>query len=289
LFLRRAALLAAAFPFILRRGGARSLTQEKLLPADEAIILERLGTKRDLSQLPEGELVAEMGRSFLGRPYGANTLEEEGEEHLVVDLREFDCVTLCESSLALARAIKLNIRSTEGYCAQLQLIRYRSGIIRGYPSRLHYFSEWIADNEQKKVLKNVTVELGGHRDTRRLNFMSAHREAYPRLASRDAFDGIAAIEKRLAAVPRYFVPKENVAGIEGKIRSGDIIAVTTSVAGLDVSHTAIAVREGGTTRLLHAPNVGERVQYTSRSIAGYLHRHEQQTGIIVARPLDPGT
>jgi hypothetical protein len=286
LFLWRAAMLAAAFPFIFRRGGARPLTEEKLLPADEAILLRRLGTKRDLSRLPAGELVAEMGRSFLGRPYRANTLEEEGEEHLVVDLREFDCVTLCETSLALARAIKLRIRSTEGYCAQLQLIRYRSGIIRGYPSRLHYFSEWIADNEQKKVLQNVTVELGGRRDTRKLDFMSAHRKAYPRLDSPDAFDGIAAVEKNLEAIPRYFVPKENVAGIEGKIQSGDIIAVTTSVTGLDVSHAAIAVREGGTMRLLHAPNVGERVQYTSRSIAEYLHRHEQQTGIIVARPLD---
>jgi len=261
--------------------------KEESLGADGDLILERLERGKELERLATGEIVVEMGKSFLGTPYAANTLEGKGEEHLVVDLREFDCVTLCETSLALARAIKLRIRSIEGYRAQLQLIRYRAGVIRGYPSRLHYFSEWIADNELKKIVKNVTVELGGRRDTRRLDFMSAHRNIYPGLASRDAFEAIAATEERLAATPRYFVPKESVAGIEGEILNGDIIAVTTSVPGLDVSHTALAVREGGTTRLLHAPNVGERVQYTAGSIAGYLHRHVQQTGIIVARPLDP--
>ncbi len=269
------------------RGRKGFQVQVKPVDADGSLILERLGSAGDLSGLPVGELVAEMGKSFLGRPYRANTLEEEGDEHLVVDLREFDCVTLCETSLALARAIKLHVGSIEGYRAQLQLIRYRSGVIRGYPSRLHYFSEWIADNEQKNVLKNVTVDLGGRRDTRPLDFMSSHREAYPRLAFRDAFEAIAAVEKRLAAVPRYFVPKENVAGIQGKIRSGDIIAITTAVPGLDVSHTALAVREGGTTRLLHAPNVGHQVQITAGSIAEYLNGHSQQTGIIIARPLDP--
>lgn len=286
-FLRRAVSIASALPLILGRDRTRAATLEKLLPADEALILDRLEKGKNHSRLPEGDLVAEMGRSFLGRPYGANTLEEEGEEHLVVDLREFDCVTLCETSLALARAIKLRIRSVEGYSAQLQLIRYRSGIIRGYPSRLHYFSEWIADNEEKKILKNITMELGGGKDSRRLDFMSAHREAYPRLSSAKVFDAITATEEKLAAIPRYVLPKERVEGILGMIRSGDIIAITTSVAGLDVSHTAIAVREGGTARLLHAPNVGERVQYTSGSIAEYLHRHAQQSGIIVARPLDP--
>ena len=291
-FLRRAASFAAgAFPLFLLHDRAVAFQQGALFTTDETIILKRLGrgTDEDLFRLPMGDLVAEMGRSFLERPYESNTLEEQGEEHLVVNLRVFDCVTLCETSLALARAVKLHAGSTRGYCAQLQLIRYRSGVINGYASRLHYFSEWIADNERKKVLRNVTGELGGRRDRRALNFMSSHREAYPRLASDGDLAAVAAAEKGLLATPRYFVPKENVAGIEGKIRSGDIIAVTTSVAGLDVSHTAIAVREGGTTRLLHAPNVGERVQYTSRSIAGYLHRHEQQTGIIVARPLDPGT
>src|SRR5271166_3253858 len=114
-FLRRAAsFAAAAFPMFLLRGRAAALQQGTLFPTDETIILKRLarGTDEDLFRLPVGDLVAEMGRSFLERPYEANTLEGEGEEHLVVNLRSFDCVTLCETSLALARAVKLHAGST---------------------------------------------------------------------------------------------------------------------------------------------------------------------------------
>ena len=291
-FLRHAAALTAGtLPWLAGRGRAFARLQGTLFPTDETIILKRLarGFDEDLFRLPVGDLVAEMGRSFLGRPYSANTLEEPGEEHLVVNLREFDCVTLCETSLALARGVKLRAASVEAYSAQLRLIRYRSGIIRGYPSRLHYFSEWIADNEKKKVLSNITKELGGRRDRRTLNFMSTHREAYPRLASEADRAAILATEKELSGTQRYFVPKEKVAGLLGSIRNGDIIAITTGVSGLDVSHTGIAVRDGGMTRLLHAPNAGQQVQITGGSLSDYLNAHEKQTGIMVGRPIDPGT
>jgi hypothetical protein len=291
-FLRRVASYAAiAFPLFFRHNRAVALPQGTLFSTDETIILKRLGrgNDEDLFRLPMGDLVTEMGRSFLERPYQANTLEEQGDEHLVVNLRVFDCVTLCETSLALARAVKLHAGSTGGYCGQLQLIRYRSGVINGYASRLHYFSEWIADNERKKVLRNITSELGGRKDRRTLNFMSSHREAYPRLASDVNLAAILAAEKGLLATQRYLVPKEKVEGVLGRIQNGDIIAITTSVDGLDVSHTGIALREGGTTRLLHAPNVGGQVQISRGSLSEYLNAHEKQTGIMVARPLDPGT
>ncbi|HEX7574167.1 MAG TPA: N-acetylmuramoyl-L-alanine amidase-like domain-containing protein [Bacteroidota bacterium] len=291
-FLRRAASFAAtAFPMFLLHDRAAAVQQGTLVSTDETIILKQLGrgTDEDLFRLPMGDLVAEMGRSFLERPYEANTLEEQGEEHLVVNLRSFDCVTLCETSLALARAVKLHAGSTRGYCAQLQLIRYRSGVINGYASRLHYFSEWIADNERKKVLRNISRELGGRRDRRALNFMSSHRGAYPRLASDGDFAAVTAAEKALLATPRYFVPKEKVEGVLERIQNGDILAITTSVGGLDVSHTGIAVRDGGTTRLLHAPIVGQQVQITRGSLSEYLNAHEKQTGIMVVRPLEPAT
>jgi hypothetical protein len=281
----------AAFPVLLLHDRALALQRGTPARADETIILKRLGrgADEDLFRLPMGDLVAEMGRSFLERPYEANTLEEQGEEHLVVNLRAFDCVTLCESSLALARAVKLHAASSRAYCAQLQLIRYRSGIINGYASRLHYFSEWIADNERKNVLRNITGELGGHRDRRDLNFMSLHRGAYPRLASGADLAAVRAAEKGLLAVPRYFVPKEKVEGVLEMMQNGDIIAITTSLKGLDVSHTGIAVRDGGVTRMLHAPNVGYQVQITPGSLSEYLRAHEKQTGIMVARPLEPAT
>lgn len=290
-FLRQAAsLTVTAFPAFLRpaRGPERH-GAETILPADRAIILKRLAGAEapDLARLPVGDLVAAMGRSFLGEPYRANTLEQEGEEHLVVDLREFDCVTLCEASLALARALKLRAGSVEGYCKQLRLIRYRSGVIDGYGSRLHYFSDWISDNGRKWILRDITGDLGGRRDDRVMNFMSSHREAYPSLSSGRAVAAVVAAEKNLSATGRYFVAKEDVEAIQGRLQSGDIIAITTSVGGLDVSHTGIAVRDEEVLRLLHAPNVGQKVQMTGGSLAEYVNAHGKQTGIMVARPVEP--
>jgi hypothetical protein len=119
--------------------------------------------------------------------------------------------------------------------------------------------------------------------------MSSHRGAYPRLASDGDLAAVVAAEKGLLAAARYFVPKEKVEGVLGRIQNGDIIAITTSVPGLDVSHTGIAVRDGATTRLLHAPIVGQQVQITRGSLSEYLKAHEKQTGIMVARPVEPGT
>ncbi len=289
-FLQQAVSLAAiALPRVLRHDRVPVPDQGSLFSTDQTIILKRLasGDEEDLFRLPMGDLVARMGRSFLDRPYEANTLEEAGDEHLVVNLREFDCVTLCETSLALARAIKLHRSTTTGYCDQLQLIRYRGGHIDGYASRLHYFSEWIADNEIKKTVRSIARELGGRPDRRPLNFMSSHRALYPGLAAPAVLASIVEAEKRQSSLPRYVVPKSRVGAILGKLQDGDIIAITTSVEGLDIAHTGIAVREGGTVRLLHAPNVGKQVQITAGSLAEYLMAHDKQTGIMVARPLEP--
>ena len=284
-FLRRAAALVPALALLPRP------FQDTLFVTDRTIILKRLaaGMEEDLFRLAMGDLVAAMGRSFLERPYEANTLEEPGPERLVVNLREFDCVTLCETSLALARGIKLHASTVRGYTTQLESIRYRGGKCNGYGSRLHYFSEWIDDNAARKIVRNVTGSLGGVRDRRRLNFMSTHREAYPPLADAANFAAIVAMEKSLGRRARLYVPKAHVASIEKEIQTGDIIAVTTGVSGLDVAHTGIAVREGGVTRLLHAPNVGQQVQITTLSLSAYLGAHEKQTGIMVARPVDPSS
>jgi len=284
-FLRRAAALLPGFALVGRP------LQDTLVTTDRTIILKRFaqGAEEDLFKLPMGDLVARMGRSFLERPYEANTLEAPGPERVVVNLREFDCVTLCETSLALARAIKIHASTVRGYAAELEKIRYRGGRCDGYGSRLHYFSEWIDDNVKKHVVRNMTAELGGVKDTRRIDFMSAHREAYPRLAGAQDFAAIVAMEKSLERRIRFAVSKERVALIEERIQSGDIIAITTNVPGLDVAHTGIALREEGVTRLLHAPNVGQQVQITAGSLSAYLHAHKNQSGIMVARPLDPSS
>lgn len=257
--------------------------------ADDNICRNRLsrGANEALFRLPMGDLVAKMGRIFLGKPYTPYTLEESGPERLVVNLREFDCVTFCETSLALARSIKLHVQSIEGYRAQLQLIRYRGGAIRGYCSRLHYFSDWIGDNEKKGVVKDITRELGGVLDKRLINFMSRHRNSYPRLAEETTFEELITTEERLSIRKRFLIPKEHIGNMLNMVNNGDIIGIASSEEGLDVAHTGIALKEGGITKLLHAPTVGQSVQISQGSLSDYLAVHSTQSGVIVARPVDP--
>ena len=74
-----------------------------------------------------------------------------------------------------------------------------------------------------------------------------------------------------------------------RIKTGSLIGITTNVPGLDVSHTGIAVRlETGALHLLHAPDIGYKVQMTEKPLHDYLALHPKQTGIIVAEALEPG-
>jgi len=281
--------VAAALPLLFLRYGSSSTSPLESQSVDDELCLGclRRGARESLHLLPIGELVAVMGKTFIGRPYVPGTLEQTGPERLVVNLREFDCVTFCETSLGLSRSIKMREATFEGYQRQLQLVRYRAGVINGYASRLHYFCDWIADNVRKGIVEDITKELGGAPDERRVNFMSTHRESYPRLSDPAIFGQIVEREKQISSRKRFVLPKDQLDKALDQIKTGDIIAIASSEEGLDISHTGIAVKEGRLTKLLHAPNVGKSVQLSKGLLAEYLASHPSQTGIMVARPLEP--
>src|SRR5688572_23463024 len=120
------------------------------VPEDSVLVEQRLAWAREqrLDTLPIGAMIASFGRTFVGAPYIPGSLEVEGPERLVVNLRSFDCVTFVESMLALARTVRSGGHYPE-FTRELLRIRYRDGKLAGYPSRLHYFSEWIANNDAK--------------------------------------------------------------------------------------------------------------------------------------------
>jgi hypothetical protein len=98
---------------------------------------------------------------------------------------------------------------------------------------------------------------------------------------------IRAIEKEISARTTYYIPKNRVKKISDKIRDGDILGITTSIEGIDTSHTGIAVWQGKELHLMHAPLAGKRVQISEYVLSGYLAANKRQTGIMVARPLEP--
>ena len=245
----------------------------------------------DLSSKSINEIIVEIGKSFLGTEYAAHTLEQDGDEQLVINLTGFDCTTFLENVLAFARCIRQNKTTFEDYKNELTFIRYRQGIIDGYPSRLHYFTDWIYDNEKKKIIEDITEDLGGEELTLDLSFMSDNPKYYKQLDQNPDF--ISEIKKQEAEInycrEYNFIPKSKVADIESKIQSGDIVAFTSTIKGLDVNHVGIAVRmEDNRIHILHAPDTGSKVQITESSLSEYVMSITKHSGIIVMRVLESG-
>jgi N-acetylmuramoyl-L-alanine amidase-like len=245
-----------------------------------------------LDTLPLGELMAEIGRSFIGTAYVPGTLEVDGPERLVIDFQGFDCVTFVENVFTIARFLKSDMASrlddrgyVEGeYERGLRALRYRDNVIDGYPSRLHYFSDWIGDNERKLLVRDITEEVGGIADQKPIGFMSTHADAYRQLADPANLEQLRETEARLTESGRHVVPQAGIAAVAARIRNGDIIAATSTVEGLDVAHTGLALWVDGTLRLLHAPLVGDSIRISEVSLAERVGRIDGQDGIIIARP-----
>lgn len=245
--------------------------------------------------LPMGDLMVHIGMGLVGTPYVPGTLEVEGPERLVIDFGGLDCVTFVENVYAIATAVKAGVADrldergvVEGeYERMLRALRYRGNVIDGYPSRLHYFSEWLLDAEAKLLVKNMTEELGGIVDDEPIDFMSTHPHAYRQLSDPDNLEVIRRVEELLSARGRHYIPEGRIADVAPGIKPGDVIAATSTVSGLDVAHTGLAVHVDGELRLLHAPLVGDSVQVSERSLAERIQAIDGQDGIMVARPLEP--
>lgn len=248
-----------------------------------------LAVDKSLSNKPINEVIVEIGKSFLETEYIAHTLEKEGDEQLVINLTGLDCTTFLENALTLSRCIKKNKTSFEDYKNELTFVRYRDGKIDKYPSRLHYFSDWISNNQLKGIVKDITEEIGGKPIKFNLNFMSENPMYYKQLKENPEF--IPIIKKQEVEVnlrQYYYIPENDIDKIESKIQTGDLIALTTPEKGLDIGHVGIAIRmDDGRIHFLHAPLVGSKVQITESSLSDYVIKNKKRNGIIVLRVQEP--
>ena len=243
----------------------------------------------NLQARPINEVVVEVGKSFIGTDYVSHTLEVDGDERLVINFVGLDCNTFLEYALVFSRNIKQGKTTFNDYKNELTLIRYRDGKIDQYPSRLHYFTDWIYDNEKKVVIKDITKKIGGELLKLELSFMSDHPQYYKQLKENaDFIPLIKQQEEKISKRDYYFIPQEKIAAIENEIEDGDLLAFTSTVKGLDVNHVGIAVRlDDGRIHVLHAPNVGYQVEITKLPLAEYVLKIEKDSGIIVVRVLEP--
>jgi hypothetical protein len=243
-------------------------------------------------QLPIGQLVGKLAMEFVGYPYVGGTLDSSADrEQCTVDLNAFDCVTFFETSLGLARMLRKGGRTPADLMKEVTFTRYRSGKATDYASRLHYTTDWFADNQAKKVVRLLSDLPGAEEFRQKVTFMSSHPQAYKQLSAHsNLIKKIAAVEEQINSRRLTFVPLQKLAQAEPFLQTGDIVGVCTSMQGLDITHTGLVINdESGTARFLDASSSKSKMKVTLEPgrLSAALSWSSQITGAMFARPLEP--
>src|SRR5256885_13704841 len=116
--------------------------------------------------LPIGERTAAVGQALVGTRYKHFTLEIDNRiESPSVSFQGMDCWTFFEIALGFVRMLNEpeDNWTPEQLLHYIELDRYRGGRCTGeYLSRLHYLEDWLADNDRRRLLPDLTPTLGGH-------------------------------------------------------------------------------------------------------------------------------
>ena len=233
-------------------------------------------------------LIITLAREFKGVPYVAKTLENDSIENLVINTRQLDCTTYVENVLAMYLCINDHKLSFSDFCSYLRQIRYVGGKV-SYPTRQHYFTEWIDENTKDGFVEELQTAPPPFTATQhlRINFMSKHTSLYPMLKNNpELVKPIAEMESRLSGNVYRFIPKTSIANTQlfrSTIHDGDIIAITTSKSGLDTSHIGIAVWHKDGLHMLNASQIHKKVVEEPMTLYQYMQKHPSQNGIRIVR------
>ena len=204
-----------------------------------------------------------------------------------MNLGEYDCTTFVETVLALSFTVGKSENPTfDDFCEQLRLIRYRDGIINGYTDRLHYFTDWIYENEKDGFVYDVTKKAGGKPYRLDLSFMSSHPERYLQLKSNPGFTEILR-QKEFEISERNgysIIAGTEIKAGENAFRNGDIVCFVTDIEGLDVTHVGLMYRHAGQWTFIHASSSVRKVIINPQPIRKYVEQSRHTKGIMVIRP-----
>lgn len=269
-------------------------TDTQTVNAQAQVVADSASAARIQDLLDQGKLLFEQTADVdtlirfyaaeqLGIPYVGGLLEEPQTEQLVVTLKGSDCVLFVEMTTALTLATLAGSTDVSDVEANVKMLRYRNGTIDGYFSRLHYFGDWLQDNERKGLMQVLFQDRDTLPRLEPYHFMTTKREAYRQLASNDSlFQLMSVHEAELNERLLRYVPTESIQAVESELKTGDIVAFVTTVDGLDVSHTAIVKRDGDRVGFWHASTTGS-VIVEPKTLYQYTADRKGLKGIIVAR------
>jgi len=80
-----------------------------------------------------------------------------------------------------------------------------------------------------------------------------------------------------------YITKQYLPFVEPYINNGDIIAIATSIKGLDVVHTGIAIKKDNQLFMMHASSSLGKVVISDVPLTEYLQQKKSFTGLLIAR------
>lgn len=280
LFLLSLAPLSAEFPL------PRKVTFQG---SERFDAINRQAVAENWGKLQIGDRMTRIGLALEGIPYKGFTLEiHDHIESPSVNLQGLDCWTFFETCLAWARMLenKKAPYTPEDLLREIEYTRYWSGKCQGnYLDRIHYLVDWFHDNEKRGTIKDLTRKFPHSKMPPQAGEMSRLWKHYRYLKHNPELRaGMAKHEARLNATDIYMIPKDKVAGIEPKLRNGDIIGIARNDKGSFCSHVGIIViDQKGVRRFMHASTTYKKV-VLDRSVSEYLQQFKKHAGIMVARP-----
>lgn len=258
--------------------------------ADSLKVMDLLKKAKSLKNKTMATYMVFFGREFKGVPYVGKTLEKNANEKLVVNLRQLDCTTYVETVLALSRTMAQRKLTFANYCDNLKKVRYRNGNV-AYPSRQHYFTYWIQENTKEKIVENIQSPNPPFSATQSVNanYMTTHLESYPMLKGKPQWvKQIAEMEESITDTKQKYMPTNAVTNSKvarKAVHDGDIIAIVTKKAGLEISHVGIAVWHNDGLHMLNASSLNHKVIEDDDLLQTYLRKQTSALGIRIARPL----
>ena len=267
---------------------SKTTTQRPVyVPTDSITVCRLLSEVRQQPRTTNFPLF--FARQFIGRPYVAHTLEKDGDERLVVNTRQLDCTTLVETVTALTLCAYAGEQTFAAFRKRLQRMRYHDGVIDRYPSRIHYFTDWIVSNAKAGIVSEIQKPNPPFStlQTVSVNYMSQHPQSYQALKAHPEYvPEIRRMEQRITGMKFRYIPKAKVRNtkvMREAIHDGDIIAITCKKAGLDIAHLGFAVWKKDGLHLLNASQLHKKVVEEPMTLYEYLQKHPSHTGIRIIR------
>lgn len=259
---------------------------DNLIGEKDLVVMKSIAAQSDsLLALEPGDRIVAIANLFLNTPYLGGTLDRDTVEKVVVNLCGFDCVTFVESVLALSGSVDGDVvQQSRKFIKELERIRYRDGLCDGYCSRLHYFSQWLKDNEKKGLLHAVIDSVSCKPYVPDVGFMSNHPEKYSQLVNHPERIDSMKIEEGLIGIHEFcMIPQEDISKNSALFKDGDVVGIITNIKDLDISHVGFISIIKGEAYFLHASSQFKKIMLTQANLERYVKSVAHMTGIVVFR------